>query len=722
MPHNSEPSGSYGLSHIYGQVFILGLTSMLVQIVMLREFMFVFGGNELIIGVILANWMVLTGIGAYIGKTAIHTGNMRRFFRFAMIMLGWIPPILLFVIEFFRNQVFKPGTEIGFFQIMLSSAVLIAPFCLLSGFLFTYLSAVVSLYNLSIPAEKTYAIESTGSLVAGILSSFVLFFLLSNFQIMLLLPLLTCILLLFPLRVNGTNPLNIIIVLITVTGISLLFALKADYRLKTIFFTGQEVLYFKDTPFGNLAVTKSADQLSVFDNGKLLFSTENQIANEEAVHFAMAQHPDPRNILLVSGGISGITNEILKYDVEHVDYVEINPVIFSIGKKYTSSLNDPRIHLIRQDARVFLQKTLNSYDIVLINLPEPSSAQLNRYYTVEFLRQIREIMNTGCIVALNMPSTANYASDEAIRLNSIIYNTCREVFPHVLIIPGEKNYYLASDASLIINITHLIDKKNIKNDYLNSNYIDTLSLQERSDYLLEHLDPHALTNKDFKPVSYFYYLGYWLSQFNTGKNLLWVIFALLIIIILAAGIFFKPLTSALMITGFSASSLEIILLLALQILSGYIYQVIGICMAVFMGGLALGALSRKLFFGNVNYRQFMLIQIITGILALLIPTLLVLNMVQSGIAYNLLIVLLLLFIISFASGVLFSMAVHLRSGNLTDNIAVLYSADLIGSALGALLTSIFLIPLLGIMNTSYLIGGLLLLYALNLFLRRKQAN
>jgi len=127
----------------------------------------------------------------------------------------------------------------------------------------------------------------------------------------------------------------------------------------------------------------------------------------------------------------------------------------------------------------------------------------------------------------------------------------------------------------------------------------------------------------------------------------------------------------LMITGFSASSLEIILLLALQILSGYIYQVIGICMAVFMGGLALGALSRKLFFGNVNYRQFMLIQIITGILALLIPTLLVLNMVQSGIAYNLLIVLLLLFIISFASGVLFSMAVHLRSGNLTDNIAVL---------------------------------------------------
>jgi len=354
MPHKSAQFDSYGLSQVYGQVFILGLTSTLVQIVMLREFMFAFGGNELIIGIILANWMILTGTGAFIGKTAIRIRNTDRFSRFAIIMLGWIPSVLVFIIEFFRNRVFRPGIEIGFFQIMISAAIIMAPFCLLAGFLFTYLSGFVSHYSNKIPAEKTYAIESAGSLVAGILASFVLFFLLSNFQIMILLPLCSCFLLLFPFHRNGTNPVNIIIVLITVILVSTLFLLKADYRLKTVYFTRQEVLYFKDTPYGNLAVTKSAEQLNIYDNGKLLFSTDNQIANEEAVHFAMAQHPDPRNILLISGGISGITNEILKYDVEHIDYVEINPLIFTIGKKYTSSLEDIHIHTIRQDARMFI--------------------------------------------------------------------------------------------------------------------------------------------------------------------------------------------------------------------------------------------------------------------------------------------------------------------------------------------------------------------------------
>jgi spermidine synthase len=328
-------------------------------------------------------------------------------------------------------------------------------------------------------------------------------------------------------------------------------------------------------------------------------------------------------------------------------------------------------------------------------------------------------MNKNGIIVLNMPSTVNYLSDEALMLNSVIYNTCKKIFAEVLIIPGERNYYLASDKPLTFKVAQLIENKNIKNEYLNLNYIDTLSLQERSNYLKEHLDSNAVTNKDFKPVSYFYYLGYWLSQFNLGKGLLWTMLALFTIALVAAGIFFKPVTSSLMITGFSASSLEIILLLALQILTGYIYQVIGICVAVFMGGLALGAMVRSLVFPRVTYIQFTVIQLIISAIAFLIPTLLISNKVQSSISLATWAVLVLLFIISFHTGVLFSLSLYLRASDLTENIAVLYGADLIGSALGAFLTSIFLVPLLGIMNTSRLIGGLLLLYTLNLFLRRK---
>jgi hypothetical protein len=164
------------------------------------------------------------------------------------------------------------------------------------------------------------------------------------------------------------------------------------------------------------------------------------------------------------------------------------------------------------------------------------------------------------------------------------------------------------------------------------------------------------------------------------------------------------------------------LLLALQILSGYIYQVIGICIAVFMGGLAFGSMVRARVFPRVSYMQFTVMLIISSAVAFLIPSLLVMNSVQSSIFLATWVVLLLLFIISFFTGVLFSLSLHLRTSTLTDNIAALYSADLIGSALGAFLTSIFLIPLLGIMNSSRLISGLLLIYALNLYLRRKSVQ
>ena len=49
-------------------VGVIGFTAMITQIIMLRELLSVFHGNELIIGIALSNWMLLTGIGAYLGK------------------------------------------------------------------------------------------------------------------------------------------------------------------------------------------------------------------------------------------------------------------------------------------------------------------------------------------------------------------------------------------------------------------------------------------------------------------------------------------------------------------------------------------------------------------------------------------------------------------------------------------------------------------------------
>jgi len=77
-----------------------------------------------------------------------------------------------------------------------------------------------------------------------------------------------------------------------------------------------------------------------------------------------------------------------------LDYIEINPALIEIGEMFTDNLiMDEKIRIINRDARLFLSKTKKRYDVVLINLPNPSNVQLNRYYTLEFFEKLKDNLN-----------------------------------------------------------------------------------------------------------------------------------------------------------------------------------------------------------------------------------------------------------------------------------------------------------------------------------------
>jgi len=76
----------------------------------------------------------------------------------------------------------------------------------------------------------------------------------------------------------------------------------------------------------------------------------------------------------------------------------------------------------------------------------------------------------------------------------------------VLILPGQKNYFLASDSSLSPEIASMIAGRGISNLYVNSWYLDENSLKERSEYLHLHLDKNAKVNSDFRPVAFFHHI------------------------------------------------------------------------------------------------------------------------------------------------------------------------------------------------------------------------
>ena len=229
--------------------------------------------------------------------------------------------------------------------------------------------------------------------------------------------------------------------------------LHLDTRCKSFLYENQEIIYLRDTPHGNLCITRTGEQLNFFENNTLMFTSSEPVTNEEDIHYAMVQHELPENVLLISGGISGVMKELLKYrSVRSVDYVEINPWIIKIGRKFTEELSDNKITVIPDDPRRYINRTEKIYDVIIINVPEPGTAQLNRYFTLEFFQDLKKRTNAQTVISLALPSTLNYISEEAAMLNSVIFKTVGTVFDHLLFIPGNKNYLLASDTDLSIDI------------------------------------------------------------------------------------------------------------------------------------------------------------------------------------------------------------------------------------------------------------------------------
>jgi spermidine synthase len=564
--------------------------------------------------------------------------------------------------------------------------------------------------------HRTYAVESAGSVAGGIIVSFFLVYFLRSLQILGIFLIINMIIVLLVKQIRESFRSKWIFISIGLVCVILIYGLNLDWVIKKPLFPNQELVYLRDTPYGNLAITRSAEQLNYYDNTSLLFATNDVTASEEDVHYAMIQHPDPQTVLLISGGISGTIPEILKYGIKEIDYVEMNPWINKIESTWAHVPDKEHVNVIIKDPRIFLKESQKKYDVLLMNLPEPKTAQLNRYYTLEFFNLCKQHMLPESILSLSLPSTLNYISDEANQLNSVIYNTLSKVYKYILIVPGNRNYLIASDMPTNIDIPGLIEEKGINNVYVNQYYLDAVSLKQRSDLIVQELDPDASVNMDFKPVCYFEHLKYWMSQYNINY---WIPLGFILAIFLISIIWLKPLLLGIYAGGFAGSSIELLLIMTFQILYGYVYYYTGIIITVFMSGLALGALCReKIISTSIN--SFMLLQLVIILYAALLPLVIILlnRMILPGLLLHSIFIFLTL-IISVVTGMQFSLGSSILKEQLQARAAKLYSSDLLGSAFGALLFSVFMMPVLGIFISSLLVASLNLFSVAITFINRK---
>ncbi|MFH1050805.1 MAG: hypothetical protein V1779_07745 [bacterium] len=713
-------------------VFSLGMSSVIFQVMILREFLSVVQGNELTIGIILASWMLFTGLGALAGKVSHKIMNKFSAIAILHLLFSILPILLILALRYFWYDVFLPGELLSITDIIFSSFVILIPFTFISGFLFTLYCSVSDLTsNVSI----NYYYETAGSAAGGLLISLVFIFIFDTIQTALLVSILNLVVLLF---FSSKNKLYIFSIIITVfvLGNILLFTTNIDDKSKEFLFPSQKLIEQKETPYGNVAVTKTGSQINVFESGILSATSDNAIQNEESVHFAMVQHPNPKKVLLVGGGIFGVTDEILKYQPFLINYIEPNEYLIEINKKYgrlqsgegkrekgegrresfdklrmtgfeRQSMSRDKVEIIIDDALIYLKKIDKKYDVIILNIGAPATAQLNRYYTREFFELIEKHLVHKGLFSLKMPGTVNYVSNEAGEEQSIVLNTLKSVFKNVIIIPSNSNYFIAGNCDLTYDIPCEIEARNIETKYVNKYYLNEFSLMQRADFIAEAFDRNAEINTNFKPVAFYSHINYFLSYYETNK--LWII--LLLAVIFGVILFrMKKLDFVMFSAGYALSLSEIIIIFSFQIIFGYVYQYIGIIIALFMFGMSIGAFAVNKYekFKGKNSIPVYLIIIIAFLISL--PLMLKgMNSINIHEIFIHIVFAVLSLFVSFLTGGLFTLLSLKYEGNSTKTAGNIYSADLFGSALGAILVSVFLLPLIGFEWSCFSGAGLVLM-------------
>jgi spermidine synthase len=685
-------------------LFLLGTVAMISQVVLIREFISVLAGNELIVGVVMAVWMLLTGWGAFHARHRIVSGfKLVRGMRM-LIALTLMPAVVVVLLYWLKSQMFPPGTLIGLGTSVTGTFLLLFPGCFLSGYLFTAFSTCLSLSREKNLISRAYSVESLGSLIGGLIFSLFLGRFFNSFQILGLTTGVVCLAVAWILvKYRSGNWLISLVsgILIPV----LVFVFNPDMHIKKMFYPNQEIIMDRGTSYGNLVVTQQSGQVNFYENNALQFYTDNLTLCEEAVHFVLSQHENPKQILLISGGISGMIREIRKYDVQKIVYLETNPEIFSHWK-HLSDYTDHSgtVEFIKEDIRTFLRKTKKIYDIILINLPPPSTLGYNRFYTEEFFVSVKKHCNEKSVICASLPSTANYAEDNALEVNASLWKTLEKQYRHLLLLPGEKNYFLASDNPLSADITKLIDEKGIENEYVNRYYFDDELLLRRGQELVAGFGSSGQVNRDFYPYMFIRETDHWLSHFSTSYYMLVLVPVFLFLLCFFR---FDRVSMGLYTGGFTSASLEIVFLLAYQVFFGSIYLATAFFFTVFMAGLALGSFWENKRWNYFNRKYYASLQFLLALFSLLVPVFIFLTGRITGMdSLSRMLFFILVFVLAFIVGHEFKLASHLQTLSYSKTSGINYSTDLAGSAFGSFLTPIVLLPVFGLVYTCVMVAGL----------------
>jgi spermidine synthase len=619
---------------------VAGFSAVIAQIVLMRELIQVFNGNEISLGVLLATWLLWTAAGSALASI-FGWGRGRTAVAVLACVLAASLPAAIWALRCSKSFFAAvPGELVGPVPMLAASLVCLSVFCIAAGALFVAAARMnerEANCGARAAAGTAYLAEAAGAAVGGVLASMVLVRCFAAFQIASLVGIVDLTLAAavgLRLRAKPAMLAALAAALVAIPTTAWL-APRWEAAARARLWRGFTVVGERNSIYGNLIVTQTGGGdgsspkspqdgvlRSLYENGSILANAPDPAAAEEAVDYALLEHAAPRRVLLIGGGVNGAVAEALKHPtVERLDYVELDPALVALAREFfpaqTAAIDrDPRVRLHLLDGRRYLSETGERFDAIVVDVPDPQTAQLNRFYTVEFFRLAREHLAESGLVAVELRSSEETIDPDLAAFMRSIRRTMGEVFPYQAAIPGETIHFFGAAEPGVLTadpqvLVARLRERQLATQYVREYFIPYRMSADRMEQVETELAPTPATpvNRDFAPVAYGFDVVLWNAQFHSGYaewfrraehlSLGRVAGGLaLVLLVGVGGLAVLPgrerrkraaAGACVAATGFTLMALQIFLLLGFQAVYGYVYTELAILIGLTMAGMALGS-------------------------------------------------------------------------------------------------------------------------------------
>ncbi len=304
--------------------------------------------------------------------------------------------------------------------------------------------------------------------------------------------------------------------IILITGF--VFASKVNTHLESKLYQ-HRIIYSNTTPYQRIIVTNHNQRTRFYINGALQFDSIDEYRyHESLVHPAMQMTGSHENILILGGGDGLAAKEIFKYpSVKKLTLVDLDPAVTKLFKSNRqliklnhNALNDPRLTIMNKDAWKFLEFSNQLYDVIIIDLPDPSNLNLSRLYSKTFYTMLLQHLSRAGVVVTQ-------ASSPLYSRNAYwsIYETLKaagdeeswHIQPYHTYVPsfGEWGFILASRSKVKVKI----DNTKVQLNYLSAELLESMlhfpTDMNRVDVEINNIHNHKLLE---------YYSKGWEKWFN----------------------------------------------------------------------------------------------------------------------------------------------------------------------------------------------------------------